>query len=82
MKRITASEARRRWFEILDRVAAGESVVIDRKGRRIVIRREETPASEVPDYGEIIRPLGSVDDADRWSWEWDEEELRAVPRPA
>ncbi len=53
MKRVTASEARKSWFRLLDDVAAGEVVVIERKGRRIVLRGESPlPAdSDLPDYG-------------------------------
>lgn len=75
MKRITASEARRCWFQILDRVAAGEVMMIERKGRRIVLRREEEQerTGALPDYAALIRPLADVDRADGWSWEWVEE---------
>lgn len=76
MNRITASEARRRWFQILDRVADGEVIVIERKGRRILLRREEEEdlASEVPDYSALIRPIEDVNRADEWGWEWTESE--------
>lgn len=75
MKRITASEARRRWFEVLDRVAAGEVMMIERNGRRIVLRREEAPehAGPLPDYAALIRPVADVNRADDWGWEWTEE---------
>lgn len=75
MKRVTASEARRNWFRILDEVAAGATVVIERHGRRIVLRREDAEAGvarDQPDY----RPLLSVPDAERadsWGWEWSSE---------
>lgn len=71
MKRITATEARRNWFRILDEVAAGAEVMVERAGKRIVIRREERgsgPAG-VPDYSSILR-IPEPDHADRWSWEW------------
>lgn len=79
MKRITASEARRRWFEVLDRVAGGEVLMIERNGRQIVLRREEEQenAGSPPDYGALIRPLTDASRADDWSWEWTESgELR------
>ena len=31
MKRLTASEVRKNWFRVLDEVAAGEGVVLERK---------------------------------------------------
>jgi antitoxin (DNA-binding transcriptional repressor) of toxin-antitoxin stability system len=75
MKRITASEARRNWFQVLDRVAAGEVIVIERKGRRIVLQREDEGASAgpLPDYAALIRPVADVNRAADWSWEWTEE---------
>lgn len=82
MKRVTASEARRNWFRLLDEIVAGQVVVVERKGWRIVLRREDRPegAHEIPDYGGLIR-APDVEDADRWSWEWsDEQELRPVDR--
>ena len=41
MKKVTASEARKHWFRILDDAAHGEVIVLERKGRRLVLRREE-----------------------------------------
>jgi antitoxin (DNA-binding transcriptional repressor) of toxin-antitoxin stability system len=77
MKRITASEARRNWFEVLDRVAAGEVLMIERHGRWIVLRREEAPAGSVQDYSALIRAVDDVSRADEWTWDWTEEgELR------
>lgn len=71
MRRVTATEARQNWFGLLDAVAAGEVVVIERHGRRIVLRREDLAdaAAEVPDYSEILR-VRDLDRADQWGWEW------------
>lgn len=73
MKRLTASEARREWFRLLDDVAAGEVVVIERRGRRIVIRREDRPSRRRrgPDYRDFLR-VRDADHADHWTWEWSE----------
>ena len=69
---MTASETRRNWFRVLDEVLAGETVVIERNGRRVVLRAEEhseaSAAPRVPDYSKLLR--GDLDDADSWSWEW------------
>lgn len=73
MKRMTASEARRLWFRLLDDVAAGEVVTINRNGRRIVIRREEMadPArQDLPDYSAVLS-VPDADSADHWTWDWD-----------
>lgn len=53
--------------------------MIERNGRRIVLRREDEPesAGRLPDYAALIRPVADVNRADDWSWEWtEEEELR------
>ena len=74
MKKVTASEARRQWFRLLDEAAQGEVIVVQRKGRRLVLRREEVgkgkPAAALgPKYRRLLQVPG-VDEADRWSWEW------------
>jgi hypothetical protein len=85
MKRVTASQARREWFRILDEVVAGEVVIVDRKGLSIQIRRLD-PASDahaVPDYSGILAVHERPEDADRWGWEWTEDGedgLRPVDR--
>jgi len=72
MKRVTASDARRNWFRLLDEVAAGEIVRIERGGQTIVLRREEKAVVREPgpDYSEILR-ASSAGEADRWGWSWD-----------
>ena len=70
MKRVTPSQARREWFRLLDDVVSGEVIVLERKGQRIVIRRESGQKGvSAPDYSKLIRVLGG-DDADRWKWTW------------
>jgi len=73
MKNVTASEARRQWFRLLDEAAQGEVIVVQRKGRRLVLRREDVgkakAASPIPGYRRLLR-VPRVDQADRWSWEW------------
>ena len=76
MKRLTASEARKNWFRVLDEVAAGEVVVLERKGQRLVLHREDKKApkskQQFPDYTRLLR-VPDADQADRWSWNWQEE---------
>jgi len=83
MKRITASDARKDWFRLLDEVAAGEKVVIERRGRRIVLSCEETAGetATIPDYGALIR-ASDADEAEHWSWDWSEEGLESVKKPS
>jgi antitoxin (DNA-binding transcriptional repressor) of toxin-antitoxin stability system len=74
MKRVTASEARKNWFRLLDEVVAGETVVIERSGRRILLRTEEAEgAADVPVYSNVIRAT-AAERADEWRWEWAGEE--------
>ena len=80
MKRVTASEARRNWFRLLDEVAQGAVVCIERGGRRIVLRREDEEAegSSVPDFSDLLR-VPRLEDADRWGWAWSEEDGSLEP---
>lgn len=75
MKAVTPTQARRQWFRLLDEVAAGEIVVIERKGRRIVLRREEsTQLAEAPssdDYRHLIR-VPDLERAEEWGWDWED----------
>ena len=77
MKRVTASEARKQWFRLLDEVVAGEVVVLERKGRRVVLRREDTKRGLKEqhdiDYRKLLR-VPDADQADQWTWEWQGEE--------
>ncbi len=71
MKKITATEARKDWFRLLDEVAAGEVAIIERHGRRLRLAREEenSDSPAVPDYSALIRAQ-ALDEADLWTWEW------------
>lgn len=84
MKRMTATDARKSWFRLLDEVLAGEVVVIERAGQRIFIRRDSTADSDtsIPDYAEILE-VPDAAEANRWGWIWDgpEEGLRPVADP-
>lgn len=75
MKRVTASEARRNWFRLLDEVAGGAVVMIERGGRRIVLRREDevSPGADLPDYSSILK-VRDPERAHEWRWEWPGEE--------
>jgi antitoxin (DNA-binding transcriptional repressor) of toxin-antitoxin stability system len=85
MKKVTASEARKHWFRILDDAAQGEVIVLERKGRRLVLHREELDklgsATKGPDYRRLLR-APDADKADRWSWEWRGPHGRLIPRRA
>ena len=76
MKSVTASEARKNWFRLLDEVADGEVVVIRRGARNIVLRCESLQELPVPDYSQAVR--SEVDEADRWGWEWTDGGIRST----
>jgi hypothetical protein len=84
MKKITASEARKHWFRILDDAAQGE-VIVRAKGRRLVLDRDELDkpgaAAKGPDYRRLLR-APDADKADRWSWEWRGPHGRLIARRA
>ena len=80
MKRVTASEARKNWFRLLDEVVQGSEVCIERGGRRIVLRcePEEGQAASLPDYSVLLRVPG-VDEVDQWGWRWSDEDGTLEP---
>jgi antitoxin (DNA-binding transcriptional repressor) of toxin-antitoxin stability system len=85
MKKVTASEARRRWFRLLDEAVQGEVVVVERGGHRLVLRREHSAKARKgarnPKYRSLLR-VPRANEADRWSWAWPGPEggLRATKR--
>lgn len=72
MRHVTATEARKNWFRLLDEAAEGEVLVIDREGVELVLQRRDrgrTVEAEPPSYEGLIR-AERLDEADQWSWEW------------
>jgi len=74
MKTVTPSQARKNWFRLLDEAAEGEVIVIERKGRRLVLQRESDKTAEIPSYQGLIEAADAAR-ADTWSWEWSPEGL-------
>lgn len=73
MKRVTATEARKNWFRLLDEVAEGEVVLIERDGARLclsLVEQAET-SPRIPNYQGLIH-VPDADTADQWGWEWDD----------
>ena len=66
MKRMTASEARRYWYQLLDEAAAGEEILIERDGARLVLKIADP---QEPDYQRWIR-VPDANQVDQWGWEW------------
>jgi hypothetical protein len=82
MKRVTATEARKNWFRLLDEVVDGEVVLIEREGVRLLLKLAESgePATaKIPDYKGLIH-VRNIDQADRWGWEWDGSAESLKPR--
>ena len=73
MKSVKASEARKQWFRLLDQALQGEVIAVERKGQRIVLRREEPSASRGAkarqDYKKFLK-VPQSSEADQWSWDW------------
>jgi hypothetical protein len=69
MKYVTASEARKNWFRLLDEAAAGEVIAIERNDKRLILRAEKRRKPGAPRYKGLIGGAG-LDDADKWSWDW------------
>lgn len=72
MKSVTASEARKNWFKLLDEVANGEIVAIHRNDKRIILSVEKNKGKRLPDYKRLIGGR-NLDDADKWGWDWNPE---------
>ena len=73
MRNVNASDARKHWFRLLDEALNGEVIIVQRRGRRLILRREEADKNrkgcESPQYKNLLR-VPNADHADRWSWEW------------
>ena len=84
VKRVTATEARKNWFRLLDEVAEGEVVLIERDGARLRLALAEPaePSAKIPDYTGLIQ-VPDAGHADQWGWEWDgsPEGLRPQSKP-
>jgi antitoxin (DNA-binding transcriptional repressor) of toxin-antitoxin stability system len=83
MKNVKASEARKHWFRLLDEALRGEVIIVQRKGRRVVLRREELNeraiGADTRRYKKLLR-VPKADEADRWSWQWKGPGGDLVPR--
>ena len=70
MRCVTASEARKNWFTLLDEAVRGEKIVIERNGKRLVLAAEKKSIkTRVPSYKKLIGGT-DIDNAHKWGWEW------------
>ena len=70
MKYVTASEARKNWFTLLDEAAKGQTIAIERNGTKLVLRAEKQ--KKVKSAPSKLVSGEDVDNADKWGWDWDE----------
>lgn len=78
MKRVTASEARKNGFKLLDEASSGESIAIHRNGKNLVLKLEtRNRLKKIPDYSKVIQ-IPDADNADKWGWKWTERR-RLIP---
>ena len=68
MKHVSASEARKNWFKLLDEAAQGEVIGIQRSGRTVVLRAHHKKRA-VPSYAGLVS-FPDADEADTWGWAW------------
>jgi hypothetical protein len=69
MKHVSASEARKNWFKLLDEAANGEVIAIQRNDKKLILKMQKKKPS-VPSYKGLIR-FPDADNADIWGWEWE-----------
>jgi hypothetical protein len=83
MKKVTASAARKHWFRLLDEALQGEVIAVQRKGQRLLLRRDEPSqpgnGKSLPRYKRLLR-VPSADEIDRFSWAWRGAERALVSR--
>ncbi|MBL7684982.1 MAG: type II toxin-antitoxin system Phd/YefM family antitoxin [Deltaproteobacteria bacterium] len=69
MKQVSATEARKQFFKLIDSAAAGETILIERKG--VLLRLVPEPKKKTkkrPSYSNCLS--GDLDSADEWTWDW------------
>jgi hypothetical protein len=79
MKYVTASEARRNWFRLLDEAANGEVISIQRDDKKLILTLD-AGRRKTPNYDGLI-DFKDADQADTFGWEW-KGPGRMLPRQA
>ncbi len=69
MKQVTATEARKNWFTLLDEAARGEVIAIRRNDKNLILKLEKSKGV-TPDYTQSI-DFPDADEAETWGWEWE-----------
>ena len=73
MKHVKASEARKHWFRLLDDALRGEVIAVERKGQRVLIRKEDSAqfaSGAISTRYKKLLKVPKAEEADRWSWDW------------
>jgi hypothetical protein len=68
MKQVSATEARKNWFTLLDEAARGEVIAIRRNDKNLILKLEKSKRA-TPDYKKSI-DFPDADNAETWGWEW------------
>ncbi|MBI3072757.1 MAG: type II toxin-antitoxin system Phd/YefM family antitoxin [Deltaproteobacteria bacterium] len=70
MKRATAAQARQHFSSLLDAAERGETVAIERRGVRFVLRAEHRRRTrkKVAPYFKIVDP---AIESGQWTWDWE-----------
>jgi hypothetical protein len=79
MKQVTATEARKNWFALLDEAARGEVIAIRRNDKKLILKLEKSKRV-TPDYTKSI-DFPDADEAATWGWEWKRPGKLALAKP-
>ena len=74
MKRVSVAQFRKNLAAYLDDAAAGEEILVESAGRRVVVRpapAERTARRKLPDYSDLLAALPPAVLTGEWKWEWD-----------
>lgn len=74
MKRYTSSQVRQRFAEVLDAAERGDTVVIERRNARFLLRAE--PRSRERRRRSVIEYVDPAVLAGEWTWTWGKGGLR------
>lgn len=77
MKHVTATEARKNWFKLLDEAARGEVIAIHRADKKLILRLERRKKA-IPSYKGLIS--GDVENADKWGWDYTDKGLVPITK--
>lgn len=80
MKRYSAAVARSRLAEVLDLAERGDSVIIERRGIRFVVRVQAPKKRKRAPKRPRIEILDAAVESGQWSWAWSDANVELVDR--